>query len=158
MKTICITVKNWEKYRRPLTNFVKRYEKKYGEHYSWIYHLRKHQLNNLGTKVKIALWEGKVVAVFAFLNYGTTDSLILISPSYQQTHIGVTLLKGIIEELGVCYTKLSYEQPALIKLALNAGMVAFAYTSEMEDQKMKLWLGGGQWHINDINEKEASSE
>ncbi|WP_096201501.1 GNAT family N-acetyltransferase [Bacillus sp. FJAT-45350] len=153
MKTINVEVKTWEKYRRPLLNFVKRYDK----NVDWIFKLRRHHLSQTGTIIKLALWEGKIIAAFAFLDYGTKESLFIISPSYQNTHIGTKLLKEVIHELGVCYTKLPYEQAALLKTALLSGMVAFNYTVD-NNGSMLLWLGGGQWHIDDISEQEASCE
>lgn len=155
MKMIDVSVQNWEKYRHPIIQFVKRYDKQNRELYRWIFQLRKHKLSQPGTKIKLALWDGKIIALYAFLNYGTTESIFLISPNYEQTHIGTSILKDIISDLGVCYLCLPYSQPTLLKIALNAGMVAFAYTTQ--EQGMKLWLGGGQWNINDISEKEALS-
>jgi hypothetical protein len=122
--------------------------------YTWLFQLKKHHLHQPGTSIHIALWEGKIIAVAAVSDYGTTHSAFIIAPKYLQTQIQINLFTSLIDELGVCYTKIQYDDKQKIKLALQAGLVCFAYLKGENDQ-IDLWFGGGHWHINDITEKEA---
>lgn len=156
MKIIQLTPTNLEKYRHALLPFVKRYCKNVNS-YRWIYQLRKHHLNKSGTEVILALWEGKVISIYALSEYGTKNSLFLISPQYEDAHIGTKLLEKMRNQLGVCYLKINIKAPEQIKMALNAGYVSFSYEIK-ENEDIFLWFGAGQWHINDITPKEAASD
>ncbi|MFC0473716.1 hypothetical protein ACFFHM_25190 [Halalkalibacter kiskunsagensis] len=155
MKIISLKSRHWEQYRRPILNFVKRYDKTMADScYSWLFQLKKHHLHQPGTSIQLALWEGKIIAVAVVSDYGTTNSAFIIAPKYSQTQIQINLFTSLINELGVCYTKIHYDDKQKIKFALQAGLVCFAYLKAENDQ-IHFWFGGGHWHTNDITEKEA---
>lgn len=155
MKLISLSDDQWEKYRRPLLQFVKRYDscQKRSTH-KWLFHLKGQNLTQPGTSIQLALWEGKIVAVAAVSDYGTTYSSILVSPRYAHTQIQTRLFISLLDELGVCYTKIRYDQEQKIKVALEAGLVCFAYV-EGTDGDAYLWFGGGHWDTRDVIEQEA---
>ncbi|MCL7747021.1 MULTISPECIES: hypothetical protein [Halalkalibacter] len=155
MKIISLRSRQWEQYRRPILNFVKRHDKdEVSSCYSWLFKLKKHHLHQPGTCIKLALWDGKIIAVAAVSDYGTTHSAFIIAPNYSQTEIQINLFTSLINDLGVCYTKIRYDDKQKIKYALQAGLVCFAYLRGDKDQ-IYLWFGGGHWHTDDITEKEA---
>ena len=155
MNIISLTQEQWEKYRRPLFRFVKRYDKAVNQPAcTWLFQLKNHHLNQPGTSIQLVLWEGKIIAVAAVCDYGTTHSLVLIAPKYKNTQIQVNLLTSLINELGVCYTRIRYDDESSIKYALQAGLVCFTYMRG-QDNHVYLWFGGGHWHSNDVTEKEA---
>jgi hypothetical protein len=155
MKIISLKSHQWEQYRRPILNFVKRYDQCHSKStYSWLFHFKKHHLHQPGTSIQLALWEGKIIAVAAVSDYGTTHSTIVVSPKYLQTQVQINLYTSLIDELGVCYTKIKYNDQQKMKSALQGGLVCFAYLIGNEDE-VYLWFGGGHWHKNDITEKEA---
>ena len=156
MKIVRITPNNLEKYRHVILPFVKRNCKNVNN-YRWLYQLKKHHLNQNGTAVIIVLWEGKVISLYALSEYGTKTSILINSPQYEHPHIVTKLLKKMRDELGVCYLKLNINSHEQIKMALNSGYVSFCYTTnELDD--IYLWFGAGQWHVNDVIEKEAASD
>ncbi|WP_078552597.1 hypothetical protein [Bacillus alkalicellulosilyticus] len=159
MRIIDLTPDNWEKYGRVFLQFVKRYEKRYeSDHcFSWLYHLRKSHLCKPGNAVKISYWDGKIIAAFALSDYGKKNSVMLIAPNYEQTAIGSKLIKAMKKDLGVCYLKISYRSPLLVKTALNAGLVGLGY-SHKKCGDLLLWFGGGNWNLQDIAKQEASGE
>ncbi|UOE95468.1 hypothetical protein [Alkalihalobacillus sp. LMS39] len=154
MRIVTVTPDNWEKYGRVLLQFVKRYERKAKKPncYRWMYHLRKHHLVQRGNSIKLAFWDGKLVAVFAVVEYGTKESVLLIAPNYKETSIGSILLENMKSDLSVCYYKIPSDATAFIKAAIDAGYVAFRYAQE-QGQTM-LWFGGGHWHSSDIVDDE----
>ncbi|NEU31489.1 hypothetical protein GN156_12015 [bacterium LRH843] len=155
MNIISLSQSQWEKYRRPLLRFIKRFDKSANTTtYNWLFQLKGHHLNQPGTSIQLVIWNGKIIAVAAVCDFGTTHSLILLEPKYQKTHIKVTLLTLLIQELGVCYTKIRYDNEDDIKSSLQAGLVCFAYIKGIDDL-MYLWFGGGHWHANDVIEHEA---
>jgi hypothetical protein len=155
MKFISLSYQQWEKYRRPILDFVKRYDKSTEQQtYKKLFKMKKHHLHEPGTCIKIALWEGKVIALAALTNYGTTFSTLLISPKYIHTQIQANLISSLKDELGVCYQKIRYDDETMIKTVIQAGLVCFAYTNDCNGHT-HLWFGGGHWHSNDISEKEA---
>ncbi|GAE35658.1 hypothetical protein [Halalkalibacter akibai] len=155
MKIVSLKSHQWEQYRRPILNFVKRYDHcDVKSTYSWLFHFKKHDLLEPGTSIQLALWEGKIIAVAAVSDYGTTHSTIVVSPRYLPTQVQVNLYNSLLDELGVCYTKIRYDDQTKIKFALQAGLVCFAYLKG-EENEIYLWFGGGHWHTTDITEKEA---
>lgn len=156
MKIVYVTPQNLEKYRHVMLPFVKRFSTDL-ESYKWLYHLKRHQLNQRGTNIILALWEGKIIAIYAVSEFGTKYSIFLLSPQYRYPHIGTKLLELMKEELGVSYLKLDITNTDLIKMALNAGYVCFSYIST-ENGSLKLWFGGGTWDSNDIIEPEVVNE
>ncbi|ARK29151.1 hypothetical protein [Halalkalibacter krulwichiae] len=155
MKIISLKNQQWEKYRRSILNFVKRYDACSDKsNYSWLFHFNKSYLDQPGTSIQVALWEGKIIAVAAVCDYGTTHSTLIVSPKYTKTQVQINLYRSLIDELGVCYTKIKYDDQLKIKYALRAGLVCFAYVKNTLDETF-LWFGGGHWHTNDITEKEA---
>ncbi|MBU8905425.1 hypothetical protein [Desertibacillus haloalkaliphilus] len=158
MNIVTITADNWEKYRRPIWQFVKRYQQENANSDSsrWLFQLRRHHFNRPGTSIKLVLWDGKMIALMACSNYGTTNSTFIVHPTYQRTHIVLNILKEMKEELGVCYTKIKYDHIHIVKMALQAGFAAIGYADSHE--KVSLWFAGGHWHKNDIFERELSVE
>lgn len=155
MKMVSLKSEQWEQYRRPILNFVKRYDPcGLKSNYSWLFQLKKHHLHHPGTSIQLAFWEGKIIALAAVSDYGTTHSTSIIAPKFLQTEVPVSLLTSLIDELGVCYTKIHYDDKQKIKFALQAGLVCFAYLKGNQDD-IYLWFGGGHWHTTDITEKEA---
>jgi hypothetical protein len=155
MKIVSLSYDNWEKYRRPLIRFSKRYDKSARQSiYSWIFQLKKHHIEDAGTSIKIALWEGKIIACSVVSHYGSKLSSMLISPKYKQTHLLANLTEATLQDLGVLYRRIRYNDEAGIKLALQAGLVCFSYLEDRDGQ-VYLWFGGGHWHSDDISEKEA---
>ncbi|WP_100406526.1 hypothetical protein [Bacillus solitudinis] len=153
MKIVTISYENWEKYRRPILNFVKRYDKSASQYvYKKLFKMKKHHLHEPGTCIKLTFWEGKIIAFAAVINYGTTFSSVLLSPRFKNTHLKTTLFASLIDELGVCYQKISYNDKETIKMALQAHLVCFSYTKTQDDQ-IYLWFGGGHWHSDDITQE-----
>ncbi|WP_088102699.1 hypothetical protein [Halalkalibacter urbisdiaboli] len=154
MNLITISVNTWEKYRRPVMDFVKRYDTSEQRVYKRLFRMRKHHLNEPGTCLKVVYWEGKIIAVAAVTNYGISFSTLLVSPKYRHSHIQTTLLSSFVDDLGVCYQKIRYDDEVAIKMALQAGLVCFSYIKGNEES-VYLWFGGGHWHSDDVTEKEA---
>ncbi|WP_100371898.1 hypothetical protein [Bacillus sp. FJAT-45037] len=155
MKIVTISYENWEKYRRPLLRFSKRFDKTPSKCvYSWIFQLKKHHIEEPGTSIKLALWDGKIIAVSAVASYGSSLSEIVLSPHYQHTHVLSSLIQAVMQDLGVLYKKIRYNHEKSIKQALQSGLVCFSY-AEGADGYVYLWFGGGHWHSDDISEKEA---
>lgn len=155
LKIITINYHNWEKYRRPLIRFTKRYDKAPKQPiHSYVFHLKKHHIEEAGNSIKIALWEGKIIACSVVVNFGTKLSAVLLAPKYKHTHIQRSLIESSMQDLGVMYKKIKYNDEAGIKMALQSGLVCFTYIHESDGQ-VYLWFGGGHWHSDDISEKEA---
>lgn len=151
MKIITVTANNLEKYRSSLLCFVKRYQKEEKNSFRWLFQIRRHHLNNQGTNIKLCIWDGKIIAIFAVKDYGTKDSLFILAPNYYYPNVGCKILEEMKTDLSVCYMKINYTETELIKMALNAGFASLAYSVE-QDGTLYLWFGGGQWDKNDLSQ------
>ncbi|MCK0470316.1 hypothetical protein [Halalkalibacter sp. APA_J-10(15)] len=149
MKLITITSNLWEQYRWPLLLFVRRYENCHNYSlYRRLFHLKKNDLQKPGTCILVAFWEGQLIATAVINHYGTKHSEIVISPTFDRPKIHKRLIHSIIDQLGVFYTKVKYDDERKFKTALESGLVCFSYSQEQETNY--LWLGGGHWNTNDV--------
>lgn len=149
MKIIEITPKLWEKYRWPLLLFVRRFENGTDHSlYSWLFHLNKKDIQQPGTCLSLALWEGQLIGATIISRYGIQHSEIILLPIFLHRPIQKRLIDSIIDRIGVFYTKVKYNDEKAIKTALEAGLVCFSY--EQQHDTSYLWFGGGHWNLDDV--------
>lgn len=98
MIIVRITPQNFEKYRYKMLSFVKRFSNDAGD-YKWLFHLTKHHFN-CGTKIILALWNGKIISLIAFSKCGKEKSVYIFSPQYHHPAISLKLHEIAKKELG----------------------------------------------------------
>lgn len=92
VKIIHITSHTLEKYRRVMLSFVKRYAKNENS-YKWLFHIKRQHLQTGRTKIILALWDGKIIALLALSNNGNDRAILLLSPQYQYHTVAAKLLE-----------------------------------------------------------------
>lgn len=151
LKIVHISPQNFEKYRHPMLAFVRRYADDVNS-YKWLFQLKRQQLEHYTTKIILALWNGKIIAILALSNFGIDHSIFLIAPQYKYPLIGMKLLEIAKKELTESYIVINMNEQKLIKMAHEAGYVSF-YGKPKNHDKMYLQFRRNPQHKDEKQEK-----
>jgi GNAT superfamily N-acetyltransferase len=116
---------------------------------NWLNEAREETLASEGNLILAAVDQSRLCGIAAVADYGRSESFIAVHRNRRRSGCGQQLIEAVLTRLGKVYGRVALDNLPSLKMCLASGMVGFkCFTGPTG--KPTLWLGAGNWRIEDI--------